>query len=63
MTEAYCVRCKKKTEIKDPHEVTMKNGKPAMKGTCSVCGTTVQTSLTWNRAVNDGDEQVARRNL
>ena len=35
----------KKTEMKDPHEVTMKNGKPAMKGTCSVCGTTVQTFL------------------
>jgi len=22
--EAYCVKCKKKTEIKDPKEVTMK---------------------------------------
>ncbi len=45
MAEAYCVKCEKKTEMKDPHEVTMKNGKPAMKGTCSVCGTTVQTFL------------------
>jgi hypothetical protein len=45
MTEAYCVKCKKKTQMNDPHEVTMKNGKRAMKGTCSVCGTTMQTFL------------------
>ncbi|HET9918482.1 MAG TPA: DUF5679 domain-containing protein [Ktedonobacteraceae bacterium] len=43
MAEAYCVKCKKKTEIKDGHEVTMKNGRAAMKGTCSVCGTSVQS--------------------
>ncbi|MHB8280088.1 MAG: DUF5679 domain-containing protein [Candidatus Humimicrobiaceae bacterium] len=36
MMEAYCVKCKKKTEIKDPKEVTMKNGRPAVTGTCSV---------------------------
>ncbi len=45
MTEAYCVKCKKKTEMKDAHEVTMKNGRHAMKGSCSVCGTTVQSFL------------------
>jgi RNase P subunit RPR2 len=39
--EAYCVKCKKKTEIKDPKEVTMKNGRPAVTGTCTVCGTKV----------------------
>jgi NAD-dependent SIR2 family protein deacetylase len=39
--EAYCVKCKKKTEIKDPKEVTMKNGRAAIAGTCSVCGTKV----------------------
>ena len=43
--EAYCVKCKQKRQIKDGHEVTMKNGKRAMRGTCSVCGTTVQTFL------------------
>ncbi|MHB8277087.1 MAG: DUF5679 domain-containing protein [Candidatus Humimicrobiaceae bacterium] len=41
MMEAYCVKCKKKTEIKDPKEVTMKNGRQAITGTCSVCGTKV----------------------
>ena len=41
----YCVKCKKKTELKDAQKVTMKNGKPAMKGQCSVCGTTVNAIL------------------
>lgn len=37
--EAYCVKCREKREIKDPEEITMKNGRPAMQGTCPVCGT------------------------
>lgn len=28
-------------EMKDPQAVTMKNGKPAVKGTCVTCGTTM----------------------
>jgi len=39
MVEAYCVKCKAKREMKDASEVTMKNGKKAMTGLCSVCGT------------------------
>jgi Zn finger protein HypA/HybF involved in hydrogenase expression len=39
MVEGYCVKCKKKREIKDPKEVTLKNKKKATKGTCPVCGT------------------------
>jgi hypothetical protein len=39
--EGYCVKCKAKKEIKDPQAVTMKNGKPATKGTCPTCGTTM----------------------
>lgn len=46
MAEAYCVKCKKKTEMKNPQEVTMKNGRHAMRGTCAVCGTTVQSFLS-----------------
>lgn len=41
MVEAYCVKCKKKIEIEKPQKVTLKNGKPATKGTCPVCGTKV----------------------
>lgn len=36
---AYCVKCKSKQEMANPTQVTMKNGKPAVQGTCSVCGT------------------------
>ena len=39
--EAYCMKCKAKTEMKDPTPTTMKNGKPATTGTCSTCGTKV----------------------
>jgi predicted RNA-binding Zn-ribbon protein involved in translation (DUF1610 family) len=41
MVEAYCVKCKAKREMKDPVAVVLKNGKPAMKGKCPVCGTTI----------------------
>jgi hypothetical protein len=37
MAEAYCVKCKKKQEMKAPKEIVMKNGKKALKGTCPVC--------------------------
>lgn len=37
--EAYCVKCKQKREMKDETAVTMKNGKPATQGVCSVCAT------------------------
>lgn len=37
--EAYCVKCKSKREMGKAEEVTMKNGRKAMKGTCTKCGT------------------------
>ena len=37
--EAYCVKCKAKIEMKDPKEITMKNGRPATQGVCPTCGT------------------------
>jgi len=39
MVTGYCVKCKKKQEIKGPQKVKLKNGKPATKGTCPKCGT------------------------
>ncbi len=36
--EAYCVRCKKKTEMKDEEKSKTKKGVPMTKGICSVCG-------------------------
>jgi hypothetical protein len=41
MAEAYCVKDKKKVEIQNPQKITMKNGKPATKGTCPICGGSV----------------------
>jgi hypothetical protein len=38
---AYCVKCKEKKEMKDAQDVTMKNGRPAAKGVCPTCGTTM----------------------
>jgi hypothetical protein len=37
--EAYCVKCKAKKEMKDAQKVTMRNGRPAVKGKCPTCGT------------------------
>ena len=39
--EAYCMKEKKKVTVKDPKAVKMKNGRDAVKGTCSDCGTKV----------------------
>ncbi len=41
VAEAYCVKCKAKREVKNPLNITMKNGKPALSGLCPVCGTKV----------------------
>jgi Zn finger protein HypA/HybF involved in hydrogenase expression len=42
-TEAYCVKCKSKNNMKDSKEVSMKgkggNVRTAMTGSCEKCGT------------------------
>ncbi len=38
-TEAYCVKCREKREMKDPKDVTMKNGRNDVEGVCPVCST------------------------
>ncbi len=39
MVDARCMKCRENREMKDPKEVTMKNGMGALSGTCTVCGT------------------------
>ena len=39
--QAYCVKDRKKVEIKNPKAITMKNGRPATQGVCPICGTKV----------------------
>ncbi len=37
----YCVKCRESREIQDAEQVTMKNGRPATRGRCGECGTTM----------------------
>jgi len=37
--QGYCMKCRANREMKDAKAVTMKNGKPATQGVCSVCKT------------------------
>lgn len=39
--QAYCMKCRAKVEIKNPKNITMKNGRPATQGACPKCGTKV----------------------
>jgi len=38
---AYCVKCRTKREMKNSKVVTLKNGKPATRGECPVCSTSM----------------------
>ena len=39
METAYCVKCGQKRNMKNAKQVTMKNGRKAIKGSCEKCGT------------------------
>lgn len=41
MTEGYCVKCKKKVEIKDGKESKTSKGVRILKGKCPTCSITV----------------------
>lgn len=38
---AYCVRCKTRRVMLDPQQVVLANDRPALKGVCAECGTTL----------------------
>jgi hypothetical protein len=38
---AYCVKCKQKRIMVGVHPITMKNGRPALRGVCSICKTQI----------------------
>jgi hypothetical protein len=42
----FCLRCRQQVAIKNPKQIMMKNGKPAITGTCAQCGTTVIVPVT-----------------
>jgi hypothetical protein len=37
--QAYCVKCRAKKKMRNPENITMKNGRSATQGTCPTCGT------------------------
>ncbi len=39
--QAYGLKCRDHREIQNPEQVELKNGRPATRGKCSVCGATV----------------------
>lgn len=39
LAEAYCVKCRQKRAMQNPHRVVTKKGRSALEGTCPVCGT------------------------
>ncbi len=39
--QAYCLKCRTKREMRNPEKVTLKNGRPATKGSCPVCNTSM----------------------
>ena len=35
----YCMKCKAKRPMESAKEITMKNGRPAISGSCPICKT------------------------
>ena len=48
--EGYCLKCKVKRELSNARVVTLKNGRPAAKGNCPVCGRVAMTFLSAKKA-------------
>jgi hypothetical protein len=48
----HCVKCTVQREIKDIKRITLKNGRPATEGICSVCGNKMFTIGAEGRARN-----------
>jgi hypothetical protein len=59
---AYCVKCKDKREMKNTHQITMKNGKPAMQGECVICGTRLNRILPASAASSTSQQASAATN-
>lgn len=41
MATSYCLKCRAKRDMRNPQQVTLKNGRLATRGTCPDCGSTV----------------------
>ena len=54
--QIYCFKCRSKTDTLEAREVVLKNGRPAVTGQCTVCGTKSSAS-----ALPRSNRQVADR--
>ena len=43
---SYCIKCKAKSEIMNAELTYFKNGTPAWKGRCGICGTRMGVMLS-----------------
>ena len=41
LMQVYCLKCRAHRDVNDAQQVTLKNGRPATRGKCSVCSATV----------------------
>ncbi len=39
--KAYCFKCREKVQVKNHEHTTLKNKRPAIRGNCSTCGSTI----------------------
>src|SRR6218665_1382500 len=59
----YCVKCKKQTETKDIQTSMNKNGRPMMRGACTVCGTTKTQFVKGKTSPVEGGDLVGSLNM
>ncbi|HXY74993.1 MAG TPA: DUF5679 domain-containing protein [Dehalococcoidales bacterium] len=43
MVDGFCFKCKKKMGINAPKEISLKNNRKAISGTCPVCNAKIYT--------------------
>ncbi|HXX59116.1 MAG TPA: DUF5679 domain-containing protein [Dehalococcoidales bacterium] len=55
MVEGFCFKCKKKVGINSPTEMSMKNNRKAIAGTCPICNAKVYTFGRSSTAVRVSD--------
>jgi len=51
---AYCVKEKTQKPMKDAKQVTLKNGKRALQGVCSSCGTKMMKFVSSKKTASAG---------
>jgi hypothetical protein len=39
--DAYCFKCRGERKVSNPEPILLRNGRRALRGTCSTCGTKV----------------------